>query len=257
MCTQSNSFLTTFQKSSMADNNKKLTPRELISYSGEVPGASRKLYFLSRFIERRNRWTLTWTGKLLFLALVTILAVTCTRALCQFLAITNRTGGEFLVVEGWLPAYAYREAVAEFRRGAYKKIIAAGTITNDGETEDSREFFAEGTLVRFGISSDQVVTASCKGSQRDRTFCSALAVKQWLHRQESKITAIDIVTLGPHARRTRLLYEKAIGDEAKVGIIALNDRRFNPNHWWQTSEGVRAVIGEAIAYIYVRVFFTT
>ena len=63
--------------------------------------------------------------------------------------------------------------------------------------------------------------------------------------------------MGPHARRSRLLYEEALGGEFKIGIIALADRRFDPEHWWRSSEGVRAVVDDTVAYLYARLYFST
>ena len=64
-----------------------------------------------------------------------MLAVILVRGLSGFLAITSPVGGQFLVVEGWMPAYAYREAAAQFRKGSYKKIIAAGVTQEDAGIE--------------------------------------------------------------------------------------------------------------------------
>jgi len=64
------------------------------------------------------------------------------------------------------------------------------------------------------------------------------------------------MTLGPHARRSRLLFQKAFGKEVKVGVISVEDRDYDPAHWWRSSEGVREVLGEAIAYFYAKFFFS-
>jgi uncharacterized SAM-binding protein YcdF (DUF218 family) len=219
---------------------------------------SRTSSALATFFVRRERWTLTWTGKLLIVAVLAVLTVIGVRGLCGFLAITRPVGGQFLVVEGWMPTYAYREAAAQFREGTYRKIIAAGVLKDDGNADgDLREHFGEEKLIRFGVPSDLVVTASSGEIHRDRTFHSAMAVKQWLQDQGLQTTSIDVVTVGPHARRSRLLYEKALGNAVSVGVIAIEDRRFDPNHWWRSSEGVRTIVDESIAYLYARVFFST
>jgi uncharacterized SAM-binding protein YcdF (DUF218 family) len=213
---------------------------------------------LATFFVRRERWTLTWPGRLLTLAVLAMLTVVGARSLCGFLAITSPVGGQFLVVEGWMPTYAYREAAAQFRKGSYRKIIAAGVLQEDGNAGgDLREHFGGEKLINFGVPSDLVVTASYGEIHRDRTFHSAMAVKQWLHDQGLQTVSIDVVTVGPHARRSRLLYEKALGDAVNVGVIAIEDRRFDPNHWWRSSEGVRTIVDESIAYLYARVFFST
>jgi hypothetical protein len=206
---------------------------------------------------RRKRWTLTWVGRLLTLTVSVMLAVVLARGLCGFLAITSPVGGEFLVVEGWMPGYAYREAATVFRKGGYRKIIAAGAIKEDGDADGGPpERFGEGLLMGSGVPSDLIVMASSKEAIRDRTFHSAMAVKLWLREQGVRTTSIDVVTVGAHARRSRLLYQKALGDEVTVGVISVEDREFDPNHWWRSSEGVRTVVDESIAYLYARLFFS-
>jgi hypothetical protein len=203
---------------------------------------------------RRECWVLTWNGRLLVLAVTAALTVILGRGIGAFLAITSPVGGQFLVVEGWMPTYAYREAAAQFRKGNYQKAIAAGTLDWDASGELRNHSGGE-KLVRFGVAGELVVSTSSDEIRHDRTFHAALTVKRWLQDQGLRTTSIDIVTIGPHARRSRLLYEKALGAEVKVGVIAVEDRRFDPNHWWRSSVGVRAVVGEAIAYMYARLFF--
>ncbi len=53
---------------------------------------------LAALFVRRERWTLTWTGRLLTLAVVAVVTVILARGLCSFLAITSPVGGQFLVV---------------------------------------------------------------------------------------------------------------------------------------------------------------
>jgi hypothetical protein len=40
-----------------------------------------------------------------------------------------------------------------------------------------------------------------------------------------------------------------------VGTLAIPDNEYDERRWWKTSEGVRTVIGEALAYVYARVLF--
>ena len=156
-----------------------------------------------------------------------------------------------------MPACAYGEAAAQLRKGGYQKVIAAGVFHEDWDAGgESREHFGGEKLIRFGVPSDLVVTTSSDEAQRDRTFHAAMAVKRWLQDQGFRTASIDVVTIGPHARRSRLLYESALGSEVNVGIIAVEDPRFDPKHWWRSSVGVRTVIDESIAYLYVRVFFS-
>jgi hypothetical protein len=69
------------------------------------------------------------------------------------------------------------------------------------------------------------------------------------------VESLDLVTLGPHARRSRLLYEEAFGNKVKVGVIAIAIPDYDVKRWWRYSEGVREVIGEGIGYLYVKFLF--
>ena len=80
-------------------------------------------------------------------------------------------------------------------------------------------------------------------------------MRRWLESQGIRSTSLDVITLGPHARRSRLLFEKALGPGVRVGVLAVPDPRFDLAHWWRSSEGVRSVLGETIAYVYARLFF--
>ena len=90
--------------------------------------------------------------------------------------------------------------------------------------------------------------------ERDRTYHTAIAAKEWFVRQPLLPRSFDIVTIGPHARRSRFTFRQVFGNAFKIGVIALSDRLYDPNHWWETSEGVREVQGEAAAYIYAHIY---
>ena len=157
-----------------------------------------------------------------------------------------------------MPSVAYREAAAAFRSGHYKKVIAAGVLHDDGEYGDERdENFGDGKL-RRGSRSRRCHRHGLEQRRAPRSDVSrrAMAVKDWLRKQGVGATSINVVTLGPHARRSRLLYQIALGDDVKVGVISIRDRRIDPDAWWKTSEGARSVLTEAIGYVYACVFFS-
>jgi len=90
---------------------------------------------------------------------------------------------------------------------------------------------------------------------KDRTYYSAVALKEWCASHHQALKSFDVVTLGPHARRSWLLFQKAFGSDARIGIIAVEDPAYEPGRWWASSEGFREVVGEGIAYLYARVLF--
>ena len=87
--------------------------------------------------------------------------------------------------------------------------------------------------------------------QNSYTVMSKMIFEQ--HPQWDK--SFNIYSLGVHSRRSLLMFEKAFGDEYKIGIYADRDISFDPVHWWQNSKGFRNVGNELMAYCFVRLFF--
>ena len=83
-------------------------------------------------------------------------------------------------------------------------------------------------------------------STLERTFLSAVVLRDRLAQEGESVSRLDIVSLGPHGRRTRLLYEHAFGDGVDVGIVSVPSREYDPNRWWASSEGTRSVVTEAL-----------
>ena len=38
-------------------------------------------------------------------------------------------------------------------------------------------------------------------------------------------------------------------------LISIQNREYDPDRWWESSEGVKETISEALAYCYARLFF--
>jgi uncharacterized SAM-binding protein YcdF (DUF218 family) len=90
---------------------------------------------------------------------------------------------------------------------------------------------------------------------RDRTYGSAVALRNWLREHNMSVSGINVITEDLHARRTRLLFHEALGDKVDVGVIGIPSPDYDAKHWWRYSDGVREVIGESIAYVYAKLFF--
>jgi hypothetical protein len=68
---------------------------------------------------------------------------------------------------------------------------------------------------------DTALTAVPAGpASRDRTYSNAVALREWVRRSGLRLEALDLVSQGPHARRSRLLYQLALGPQVRVGIFA-------------------------------------
>jgi uncharacterized SAM-binding protein YcdF (DUF218 family) len=207
---------------------------------------------------RRERWSLSWRGRLVVLCVVVLLTAAVVLGIHPFLAVTNPAHSDYLVVEGWIHYQRFEQAAQEFRNGHYKKLLTSGvqrdTAIKPGSKDNYADYAAE-QLKDFGVTDDQSQAVPCWVNHRDRTYNSALAVKKWFENNGIKIKSIDVVSEGPHARRSRLLYQKAFGSDVHVGIIAVQDPTYDPDHWWRSSEGVREVIGETVAYLYAKFCF--
>jgi hypothetical protein len=107
----------------------------------------------------------------------------------------------------------------------------------------------------MGMSNETVQAVPAAYVQKDRTYAAAVALQRWLHQHNAMPKAINLISVGAHARRSRLLFEKAFGSGTRIGIIAVEDRSYDPSHWWKSSQGVRSVVDEMIAYGYARFLF--
>lgn len=217
-----------------------------------------KRVILGGIVDRRECWGLTWRGRVLVAGVVLALTTLLVRVIYPFLAPTERVGAQLLVIEGWSPAILMKQAAAEFKSGNYDLTVLIRPILDVGDKYESGRYSADWMtrlLVRDGIPDDKVTTLCPDVARKDRTYHSALAVKEWITAQNLPVKALAVATEGPHARRSWLMYEKAFGPSVRIGIIAMQSPVYDPRHWWRTSEGVRDVLGESVAYIYARCFF--
>lgn len=177
----------------------------------------------------------------------------------SFLAVSQPVAAEVLVIEGWIPDYALRQCVPLIKSGKYRRVVTVGGpvsgIRPPAADDDTHAYVAARFLQKLKLGEPAVEMAPTKIAPRDRTFRCASDLEIWLRNQKLGPRAIDVATLGPHARRTRLLFEKALGDEVKVGVIALESAEYEADEWWRYSEGVREVISESTAYLYARLLF--
>jgi hypothetical protein len=209
-------------------------------------------------IQRRECLLPTWRGLFIFMFFGVGLLATAAINIQPFLAHTERVPAEVLVVEGWVSDYVLEEALAEFNRGSYSRLYVTGGPIEKGGMFSEYKTFAElgaAILIRMGASSNVVEAVPSPLVRRDRTYASALALKNILHQQAATITGINLVSVGVHARRSHLLFQKALDKELRVGIITIEDRNFDSKRWWKYSEGVRTVTDEFFAYIYASLVF--
>src|SRR6266581_5007229 len=221
--------------------------------SGE---SSQKLWGI---LTRKERWGFSWRGGLILALLGFSTAVLLLLNVQPFLAETHRVNTNVLVVEGWVHEYAIRAAAQEFKRGSYQRVFTTGgPVTGIGHYVNDYQTSASvgaDLLKNAGVPSDSVQMVPSRVMDRDRTYGSAVALREWLREPNMPVHSINVLTEEAHARRTRLLFKEALGNNVIVGIIAVPNPDYDARRWWRYSEGVKEIIGESIAYIYARFFF--
>lgn len=207
---------------------------------------------------RRPCWVPTWRGWLLVFSLVLVFGYAGLHGLYPFLAVDSRVTGGVLVVEGWAPDYALAVAVREFREHPYQRLYVTGGSLERGTPLSEYRTYAElgaAIVLRLGLRPEDVQPVPSPAVQKDRTYASALALRRWLADHHLRASSCQVISLGPHTRRTRLLFEKVLGRATPVGVTAVQDQDYDPRHWWRSSQGFRVVSGELLAYGYARLWF--
>ena len=210
-------------------------------------------------LARKESWRLSWRGWVIFILAGLLIAVLLLLNIQPFLAKTQRVNTNVLIVEGWVHEYAIRAAAKEFAAGSYQKIYTTGepVLGNGGYTNDFNTSASVGAelLKKVGVADEFIQMVPSHISGRDRTYSSAIALREWFREQGMTIRSINVLTEDAHARRTQLLFQKAFGSDVDVGVISIPDPDYDAKHWWRSSEGVREVLDESIAYLYARIFF--
>jgi uncharacterized SAM-binding protein YcdF (DUF218 family) len=147
----------------------------------------------------------------------------------------------------------------EFRRGSYQRIFTTGgpVIGSGGYINDFQTSASVGAdlLKHAGVPPEFVEMVPSRVMDRDRTYGSAVALREWFRQHNMAVHSINVITEDVHARRTRFVFQKALGDKVAVGIIAIPNPDYNAKHWWRYSAGVKDVVSEAAAYAYTRFLF--
>jgi len=194
----------------------------------------------------------TLWGGLLAVFLLGAVATWLGRHLGPWLAVSQPAASAgaapvaLLVVEGWLGERELDDAAAYARQHGYRRVVASG-----GPIQSFSPFasYAERAAQRLrerlpGMAVEAVPTPHTK---QDRSFASAVWVRDWAQQRAIPVETIDVYSLGAHARRTRMLYRLAFGENTRVGIIAGLPHDSDIQHWWTTSEAAKDVLMEAVS----------
>jgi hypothetical protein len=200
----------------------------------------------------------TWRGWLLLVFLLAALAAAAGWGIYPFLALNRPVESEVLLVEGWVSDRVMKVAAAEFKQRGYRKIFVTGGPLSRNGWQSGRETFAEQgkeALVHYGVDRGSIEAVPSAEVLRDRTYAEALAFGRWLKDRGLALRSVQVLTEGAHGRRSRLLFQRALGSGVTVGVLSVPGGEYDPERWWHSSAGMREVLGEALVYGYACLLF--
>ncbi len=160
---------------------------------------------------------------------------------------------ELFIIEGWLEDAELTALFTNARTGVLW-VATGGPIKFGGSLFDEKTY-AEVTAMRLkklGIPSETILVASAPDTSKNRTYVSALAVRDKLEEEGLLGRPANLYTLGAHSRRSFLLYRRALGLDAPLGVVSLENKALDLRHWCRSSLAFRHVVGEGIAWFYVQ-----
>jgi hypothetical protein len=195
-------------------------------------------------------------------------------ALPDFLAVSRPLGQDILVFEAAIPKEWLAQALSVLRSGHYRYLVVVGPPAEASE-ERSLADVAGAEFERLGCDPSMIVKIRVpfQSTLRSyaipivappycvfflrfqvtrRTYANALAVSEWLKSSRVSTQGVDVFTVSVHARKTWNLFQHAIGDKYRVGIIAAPQTSYNPRYWVLSREGIWAVGRNLIGYFYAK-----
>lgn len=205
-----------------------------------------------RLLQRRQVPVPTLWGWACLLVLVGVPLVVWWTYGEEFFSLTQRQPAEALVVEGWIGIDGVSAAKAEFEAGGYRYIVTAGALTNNrwGRQQWNYAIEAGELLHNLGVPAEKVIIAPARDTESHRTFEAALAVRQTLEQRGLHFKNVNVFTLGVHARRSRLVFAKALPAGTAVGVIAWSPPDYRPEPWWRSSSRALDLMKETVGWLF-------
>jgi DUF218 domain len=209
------------------------------------------------FFRQRQVWMPTISGWVFLLFFFVVTSILLAINLYTFLAPNEPVGARVLVVEGWLDSWGLDQAIEAFKKGKYERIVTTGGPASGlGRSPDANyAVLAAEYLKDHGVPSDLIAAVPSPSSAQERTFLSAVTFRESSKRLGITLDAIDVYSVGPHARRSRLLFQMALGPKVRVGVLAARPGGFDSKAWWRSSNGVEQMFFETFGFVWVKCCF--
>jgi hypothetical protein len=211
-----------------------------------------------KLTKKKECTVLTWPAKLMVFAISLLLLYLLFTQMATYLSKNRPLNGQYLVLDGEMPDYSIEKAIEIYYESGYKTVITTGGKLPAGHYISGKTTMAElsyATFLELGFDTAKIVFIPSGTVVKDRTYTSGLSLKQWFLEHNIASAKIDVLAIGSHARRSQNLFQKALGDNFEVGVISIENMNYDNKKWWKTSIGVRTVMSEAIAYLYLKLFF--
>lgn len=102
---------------------------------------------------------------------------------------------------------------------------------------------ARNRLLSMGIDSSSIIAVPGKRVKINRTLTSALAFRDWLKTSDIDVKGINIISMGTHARRTWMTYNKILHKKYDIGIISLPDYKDRNSRKYKVLKTLRETFG--------------
>lgn len=210
-----------------------------------------------KLIKKQQIWLPTPLGLIMISLIFASTALLILKNLAHYLAQQQSIKAPILIVEGWISEQALNEVIQHHKKTGYQIIITTGGIIKSRNTTKYKTYAesAAAYLRNNGLRQENIKPLSTPESAQNRTFLSAVIVRDWLQQKNIKTKQINLYSQAVHARRSKVLYEMAFGDQYQIGINAAGTEEYKLDHWWQSSSGAKAVITEIIGLSWVKCCF--
>ncbi len=115
----------------------------------------------------------------------------------------------------------------------------------DGSLEVGTPTFADVAakgLLRAGMDPSEIITLRTLNAGESRTWANAKLFA--LRASRDGVYAVDVISFGIHARRSRVTYHTACGKGVKVGVVSIPDPEVGRGVWWRSMKGWIKVLKE-------------
>jgi len=201
---------------------------------------------------------LTLTGWLFLIVWIMILSILIRKNAYSFLAVSKSVESKLLGIEGHVSDYTLDIAKMFFIQNNITPIFTPAVPMIQGRYLYGYSNYADliaASLFRLGIDSSLIMSVPSNPKQKDRVFESTLTIKRQYRKMNLIEGNFNILTSGIHARLTKYLFQKAISEYWKIGIISVHSIDYNTDKWRKSCFSVKAVVYESLAWKYAKFLF--